>query len=174
MKLEALYKKIKEQSRDRCRKLVLNRLVHILGKIGLVCKPYGSFATQVSLPDSDLDISVDSSVLSFFSFQYLTHRNQVILALQYIANTLKMYPWLKDFKLLDRAKVPLLTFVHFCLIRTLMRVSILSWVQRKKPNFESTARKQIQRKLQCKSILLFNLLLTHPNSLIVECNRPNL
>lgn len=84
----------------------------MLGKYGLSCKAYGSFANQLSLPDSDLDISVDSTVLGFFSFEYLTSRNQVILALQYICSILKPYPWAGNFTLLDTAKVPLLTFVR--------------------------------------------------------------
>jgi DNA polymerase sigma len=65
--LELLYKRTKEDNRDRYRKMILNRLTHILSQVGVVCKPYGSFASQLSLPDSDLDLSIDSSVLNFFS-----------------------------------------------------------------------------------------------------------
>ena len=61
---------MKEDSRDRCRKVILHRLIHVFLQAGLVCRPYGSFVSQLSLPDSDLDVSIDSSVLNFFSFEY--------------------------------------------------------------------------------------------------------
>ena len=96
----------------------MNRLIHILSQVGISCKPYGSFASQLSLPDSDLDVSVDSSVLNFFSMESANNRNQIILVLQFIANILKSYYWINDFQLYDRAKVPLLTFVISFVIKT--------------------------------------------------------
>jgi len=96
-------------------------------------------------------------VLSFFSLEYLNHRNQVIFALQYIATLLKRFHWIKDFQLLDKAKVPLLTFVKNMKCRVQTRVFTLSWGHRRRQSSKLTTKKLIPRKQLFKLTLQFNL-----------------
>lgn len=80
-------------------------------RLNLVCRAYGSFAVHLSLPDSDLDIQVDSSLLGYFYLDFLSQRKQVIAALDFLKKILESEPWIADLTLLYKARIPLLTFV---------------------------------------------------------------
>jgi transposase-like protein len=86
-------------------------LTIILGQYNLVCRPYGSFAVHLSLPDSDLDIQVDSSLLGYFYLDYLSQRKQVIAALDFLQKIFESQDWISETSLFHNARIPLLTFV---------------------------------------------------------------
>ena len=69
----------------------------MLSQLNLTCRPFGSYAVHLSLPDSDLDIQVDSSLLGYFYLDYLTQRKQVVAALEFLKKVLEPQPWVSGF-----------------------------------------------------------------------------
>jgi hypothetical protein len=51
----------------------------------------------LSLPDSDLDIQVDSSLLGYFYLDYLSQRKQVVAALDFLKKVLEPQTWVSGF-----------------------------------------------------------------------------
>jgi DNA polymerase sigma len=64
-----------------------------LGGYNLSCKLYGSFACDLTLKDSDLDISIDSSILTFFLSNSQGARDQVVKSLQFLSNIFQNTEW---------------------------------------------------------------------------------
>lgn len=119
--LDTFTRRIKEKNNDRHRKIILNRITFLLAQLNLTCKPFGSYAVRLSLPDSDLDIQVDSSLLGYFYLDYLPQRKQLITSLEFLRKVLEPHQWTSGFELFYNARIPLLTFVHHILLRKQMQ-----------------------------------------------------
>ena len=100
-----------QQNRDKLRKIVYHRLLFIFSRLQINCRVFGSYANHLSLADSDLDIMIDSAILSYFYTETHSPKIQVVAALNYILKILQQQPWASDFLLLPNARIPLLIFV---------------------------------------------------------------
>ncbi len=81
----------------------------------MVCRPYGSYAAHLSLPDSDLDVQVDSSLLGYFYLDFLSERDKIVTALDFLKKILEQQSWTSDFNIYSNARIPIITFVSLSL-----------------------------------------------------------
>lgn len=73
---------------------------------------YGSWATGFILADSDIDIAINPFILNYFVACYGSARDKIVSALYTIKAIIEQKPWVKVYKMLDQAQVPVLKFVN--------------------------------------------------------------
>ena len=71
---------------------------------------YGSFANGLAVPGSDIDVSVDASIVHYFYGAFCSYREKVIMALTFLKACLEPMGWAGNFNLVTTASVPVLIF----------------------------------------------------------------
>ena len=91
--------------------MAINRVASILEQLHLSFQVYGSYACDLTIPKSDVDICVDPTIVNFFYTSFCSYRDKIIMSLDFLKNAFEKYLWVKNFKLISTATVPVLTFV---------------------------------------------------------------
>ena len=112
--LEKIYRKVSEKTDqgDKYRRVAVNRIGAVLQQLHLSFQVYGSYACGLTIPNSDVDICVDPTIVNFFYASFCSYRDKIIMSLEFLRNAFQKHPWVRKLSLIPAATVPILTFVN--------------------------------------------------------------
>ena len=91
--------------------MAINRIAAILQELHLSFQVYGSYACGLTIPNSDVDICIDPTIVNFFYASFCSYRDKIVMSLEFLKNAFEKHPWVQKFKFIPTATVPILTFV---------------------------------------------------------------
>lgn len=92
--------------------VAFHRIQYLLSSWGVSIKIFGSCATGLALANSDIDLAVDPSILSYYYHNFAGPKEKVCMALNFINRLIETRSWISNIKLIATAAVPILKFVR--------------------------------------------------------------